>query len=89
MVQLLAGLDLLGHQFHGEAAASADGVGQLGRRQRQDVELDYRDQVEQRVVVLPDVVVKGQPIAALGQLAAPRYYLGVSPYALEDFDHRL
>jgi hypothetical protein len=88
--QLLAGLDLLGYQFHVEGRTVVDRVRQLGRCQRQDVELDDRDQVEQRVVVvLPDVVVESEPVAAFGQPAAARDHLRIASNVFEDLDHRL
>ena len=58
VVELLAGLDLLGHQLEVEVAPLADGVLQLGRCQRQYVKFHDRDQLQQRVVLLPDVVVQ-------------------------------
>ena len=88
--QLLAGLDLLCYQLDAVRRASPTASASWAGRQLQDVELDYRDQLEERVVVpAPDVVVQGEGVAVQGQPAAPSKDLRVPRDVLQDLDHHL
>ena len=89
-LELAARLDLGRDHLHAERGAVPERIGQGRRCHRQDVELDDRCQLEERVVVLAQpVVVEGEGVALLCQPPATFQHLRAPGYVFADLDHRL
>ena len=87
---MLAGLDLFRQRSHAQLRAASEAAPQFRGGQGQDVQLDDRNELEERVIaVAKDVVVQGQRVARLDQSPAAGHDLVVPDHVLEDLHHHL